>query len=231
MQYAVVEFRGGNYDVVPYKWLFDECKKTYWPSCAKADKITTAVNRISDPDGTWKIHKVKEVHGLYETVLEARQKLVRMDNDVETSDPNGKRRRKPTKHFESPPIKSKRMQRQKPNSLSCSSDSSLPSVPNSIPSFQDSPSSPPQSTSLAKQKSPSRLNETAPVEPRRKLNFGSIPTTSTSASSCKSRPLELVGSEQKFRESVLSSLAYLKMKMDQLHDNQSQIQERLEISN
>ncbi|CAG7826191.1 unnamed protein product, partial [Allacma fusca] len=63
MQYAVVEFRGGNYDVVPYKWLFDERKKTYWPSCAKADKITTAVNRISDPDGTWKIHTVKEVHG------------------------------------------------------------------------------------------------------------------------------------------------------------------------
>ncbi|CAG7831722.1 unnamed protein product, partial [Allacma fusca] len=113
--------------------------------------ITTAVNRISDPDGTWKIHTVKEVHGLYETVLEARQKLVRMDNGVETSDPNGKRRRKPTKHFQSPPIKSKKMKRQKPNSPSCSSNSSLTSIPNSIPSFQNSPASSPQSTSLSKQ--------------------------------------------------------------------------------
>ncbi|CAG7835731.1 unnamed protein product [Allacma fusca] len=97
MSFAVIEFAiDEKIDIIPTKWIFEKnsLTRTYWPSLSKS-KFTAAFNRASNPESKWDSFEVKKFRGYYETVLAARGKLKRLENNRETSDGTGRRNRKP----------------------------------------------------------------------------------------------------------------------------------------
>ncbi|CAG7729587.1 unnamed protein product [Allacma fusca] len=232
MSFAVIEFAiDEKIDIVPTKWIFEKnsLTRTNWPSLFT---------------GT-----------IYETVLAARGKLKRLENDTETSDGTGRRKRKPNSRYGEctflPPRKVRKTYASSASSMSISETSSLNSAPRMPKSIQSdanasSPTKMPCSGSLVRvnnsrslspknnQVDLTQVSKSSNIEERpptqcSKVNARILANHSPSTSGASTRFMDLVfsNSDQEFKSKVISSLSYLKMKVDQLSQSQEVIAEKL----
>ncbi|CAG7822819.1 unnamed protein product [Allacma fusca] len=183
----------------------------------------------------WKDVIITEIHGYY--ILEARKKSARVEKDIDTSDTNGKRKRIPNKMLHEHLWD---ISRKKSKTVPSSSSSSVissggnMSLPRMSPSHSGIPNQGSKPTehvkNIAAQESHHLPSSDDDSSPEQHLQVVSAPGLRDSSRMSQDGFLNVRSLDKKFQQHVVSTLAYLKLRLDQIHENQVQIQERLSRS-